>query len=118
VRRDPDGLLHFLGRRDGMIKSAGNRISPQEIEDVAVASGLVAEAVALGLSDPRLGQKVVLAVRGPGEEQAALEEHLKRALPTFMQPREIRWFEQLPLNPNGKIDRVALQKDFAQRSAE
>jgi acyl-coenzyme A synthetase/AMP-(fatty) acid ligase len=35
-----------------------------------------------------------------------------------MQPREIRWFEQLPLNPNGKIDRVALQKDFAQRSAE
>src|SRR5690606_23736466 len=113
VRRDPDGLLHFLGRRDAMIKSAGNRISPQEIEDVAMASGLVAEAVALGLPDPQLGHKVVLAVRGAENQQAALEDYLKRALPTFMQPHEFRWFEQLPLNPNGKIDRAALQKDFA-----
>jgi acyl-CoA synthetase (AMP-forming)/AMP-acid ligase II len=113
VRRDPDGLLHFLGRRDSMIKSAGNRISPQEIEDVAIASGLVTEAVALGLSDPQLGQRIVLAVRGSDQQTIALEDHLKRTLPTFMHPREIRWFEQLPLNPNGKIDRAALQKDFA-----
>ena len=113
VRRDPDGLLHFLGRRDSMIKSAGNRISPQEIEDVAMASGLVDEAVALGIPDRELGQKVVLAARGSDEDGVALEDHLKRTLPTFMQPREIRWFDRFPLNPNGKIDRAALHKDFA-----
>jgi acyl-coenzyme A synthetase/AMP-(fatty) acid ligase len=67
VRRDSDGLLYFVGRRDAMIKSSGNRISPQEIEDAALATGLVAEAVALGLPDARLGQAVHLVVRaGPG----------------------------------------------------
>src|SRR5690606_27171102 len=64
VRRDADGLLYFVGRRDAMIKSAGNRISPQEIEDVALASGLVAEAAAIGVPDARLGQAVHLIVRG------------------------------------------------------
>src|SRR3546814_9789743 len=39
VKRDADGLLYFVGRRDAMIKSAGNRISPQEIEEVALATG-------------------------------------------------------------------------------
>ena len=46
ARREADGLLYFAGRRDAMIKSAGNRISPQEIEEAALATGLVAEAVA------------------------------------------------------------------------
>lgn len=112
VRRDRDGLLHFLGRRDSMIKSAGNRISPQEIEDAAVASGLVSEAVALGLPDPQLGQKIALAVHGSEERAVELEDHLKRTLPTFMHPREIRWFQRFPLNPNGKVDRVALRTEF------
>ncbi|HSF12937.1 MAG TPA: AMP-binding protein, partial [Erythrobacter sp.] len=64
VRRDADGLLYFAGRRDAMIKSAGNRISPQEVEEAALATGLVAEAVALGVTDARLGQAVHLVVRG------------------------------------------------------
>jgi acyl-CoA ligase (AMP-forming) (exosortase A-associated) len=118
VRRDREGLLHFLGRRDGMIKTAGNRISPQEIEDAALASGLVTEAVALGVADPALGQKIVLAARGEREAQTALEEHFRRTLPGFMQPREIRWFEVLPLNPNGKLDRVAIARLFAPERAE
>src|SRR5690606_23228682 len=66
VRRDADGLLYFVGRRDAMIKSAGNRISPQEIEDAALASGWVVEAVAIGVPDERLGQAVHLIVRGSG----------------------------------------------------
>jgi acyl-CoA ligase (AMP-forming) (exosortase A-associated) len=115
VRRDAEGLLHFLGRRDGMIKSAGNRISPQEIEDVALASGLVTEAVALGIPDPKFGQRVVLAVSAQKADQSVrdtLEDELKRTLPNFMQPQEIRWFGALPLNPNGKIDRTALKRAF------
>ena len=112
VRRDAAGLLHFVGRRDSMIKSAGNRISPQEIEDAALASGLVAEAVALGAPDTRLGQAVVLIVRGSGDD-AGLTAALKRELPNFMQPQLIHWVERMPLNPNGKIDRTALQQDLA-----
>jgi acyl-CoA ligase (AMP-forming) (exosortase A-associated) len=110
VRRDAEGLLYFAGRRDAMIKSAGNRISPQEIEEAALATGLVAEAVALGVRDPQLGQAVHLIVRGVGDEDG-LRAALKRELPNFMQPQVIRWVERMPLNPNGKIDRTALQAE-------
>jgi len=107
VVRDGQGLLYFVGRRDAMIKSAGNRISPQEIEDAALATGLVAEAVAVGVKDERLGQAVLLVVRGSGDEEG-LRAALKRDLPNFMQPQQIRWVDRMPLNPNGKIDRAAL----------
>ncbi|HTN14030.1 MAG TPA: acyl-CoA ligase (AMP-forming), exosortase A system-associated [Sphingomonadaceae bacterium] len=116
VVRDGDGLLYFAGRRDAMIKSAGNRISPQEIEEAALATGLVAEAVALGVPDERLGQAVHLVVR-PRADAADVQERLPRLLaqelPNFMQPRVFHWREAMPLNPNGKIDRTALQQELA-----
>ena len=112
VRRDADGLLYFVGRRDAMIKTAGNRISPQEIEEAVLATGLASEAAAVGVPDPQLGQAVCLIVRGAGDE-AALRAALRRELPNFMQPQVIRWVERMPLNPNGKIDRAALQIDAA-----
>ena len=109
ARRDAGGLLHFVGRRDAMIKSAGNRISPQEIEDAVIATGLANEAVAFGVPDPRLGHAIHLVVRGQSDE-AALRAALKRELPGFMQPSVIRFIAAMPLNPNGKIDRNALLK--------
>lgn len=119
VRRDAQGLLYFAGRRDAMIKSAGNRISPQELEEAAIATGLVAEAVALGVADARLGQAVHLVVRGAADPaaRAELPKRLQRDLPNFMQPQHIHWRDAMPINPNGKIDRTALQaelnKEFA-----
>jgi len=115
VRRDADGLLYFVGRRDAMIKSAGNRISPQEIEDAALATGLVAEAVALGVPDERLGHAVHLVVRAAPESvdaQDLLPKRLAQDLPNFMQPREIHWCEAMPIGPNGKIDRNGLQQEL------
>jgi acyl-coenzyme A synthetase/AMP-(fatty) acid ligase len=112
VTRDADGLLYFVGRRDAMIKSAGNRISPQEIEEAVLATGLAAEVAAIGVPDLQLGQAVHLIVRGSGDEQA-LRAALKRELPNFMLPQVIRWVETMPLNPNGKIDRAALQAEAA-----
>lgn len=108
VVRECGGLLHFAGRHDAMIKSAGNRISPQEIEEAALATGLASEAVALGVADSRLGQAVELVVRGSSANTAALKTALAAALPNFMQPRRIHWRAGLPLGPNGKIDRAAL----------
>ncbi|MBO9499667.1 MAG: acyl-CoA ligase (AMP-forming), exosortase A system-associated [Novosphingobium sp.] len=116
VLRDGDGLLYFAGRRDAMIKSAGNRISPQEIEDAALATGLVVEAIALGVPDARLGQAVHLIVRpaaGAAEAEQQLPRLLTRELPNFMQPRAIHWRTAMPLNPNGKIDRTALAQELA-----
>jgi len=115
VRREADGLLYFVGRRDAMIKSAGNRISPQEIEDAALATGLVAEAIALGLPDQRLGQAVHLVVRAGRDLAEAVEElprRLTQELPNFMQPKQIHWRDALPLSPNGKIDRARLYAEL------
>ena len=115
VKRDEDGLLYFVGRRDAMIKSAGNRISPQELESAALGTGLVAEAVALGVKDERLGHAIYLVVRPAADaanHEAALPRELKKELPNFMQPHVIHWREKLPLNPNGKIDRTAIAAEI------
>ena len=113
VRRDAEGLLYFVGRDDAMIKSSGNRISPTEIEESAVAVPGVAEAVALGIKDERLGQAVLLLIRSvKADVEAAVEARLKPELPNFMQPRSIIRLAEFPRTPNGKIDRVALAKEY------
>ncbi|MEH6683893.1 MAG: acyl-CoA ligase (AMP-forming), exosortase A system-associated [Qipengyuania sp.] len=115
VRRDDDGLLYFVGRRDAMIKSAGNRISPQEVESAALATGLVAEAVALGVPDQRLGHAIHLVVRPAADAtdpETALPKALQKELPNFMQPHAIHWRDTLPLNPNGKLDRTAIAAEL------
>ncbi|MFC3096363.1 acyl-CoA ligase (AMP-forming), exosortase A system-associated [Alteraurantiacibacter palmitatis] len=104
---DASGLLYFVGRRDAMIKSAGNRISPSEVEEAALATGLAVEAAALGVADDRLGQAIWLFVRGPGDAEG-LRNALRHDLPGFMQPHMIRYLDAMPLGPNGKIDRAAL----------
>jgi len=119
VKRSADGLLYFVGRRDAMIKGAGNRISPQEIEEAAIATDLVVEAVALGIPDDRLGHAVHLVVRGTSneDEQSSLSKLLRKELPNFMQPQTIHWREAMPLNPNGKIDRTALYRELTEKDA-
>lgn len=112
VRRDDKGLLYFVGRADGMIKTAGNRVSPSEIEEEAVASGVAAEAVALGYPDHRLGEAIALVLRGDRSREAELRGHLKRQLPNFMQPSAILWRDELPRSPNGKLDRERLRQEL------
>ena len=116
VESDEQGLLYFVGREDSMIKTSGNRVSPTEVEEAAVASGVVAEAVALGYPDDRLGEAIALIVRpapprGPNAE-AELRSWLKRELPNFMQPSAILWRNELPLSPNGKLDRERLKSEL------
>lgn len=113
VRRDADGLLYFVGREDGMIKTSGNRVSPTEVEEAVVASGYASEAVALGLPDPRLGEAIALVLRPDRSgEEPALRAWLRQQLPNFMQPGPILWRDELPRSPNGKLDRVALKQEL------
>lgn len=111
VRADEHGLLYFVGREDAMIKTSGNRVSPTEVEEAAVASGAVAEAVALGIPDDRLGEAIALVVRGEGPDEA-LRNYLRRELPNFMQPTHIVWREELPRSPNGKLDREVIKSEL------
>jgi acyl-CoA ligase (AMP-forming) (exosortase A-associated) len=115
VRADANGLLYFVGRADAMIKTSGNRVSPTEVEEAAVASGFAAEAVALGYPDERLGEAIALIVRPLAGAEAAdedLRKYLRRELPNFMQPSAIVWRDELPRSPNGKLDRERLKSEL------
>ncbi|MGK6319679.1 acyl-CoA ligase (AMP-forming), exosortase A system-associated [Sphingomonas sp. DT-204] len=113
VVEDEEGLLRFVGRDDEMIKSAGNRISPTEVEDAVVAGGEAGEAAAFGVPDERLGQAIVVVVRGDGTREEELRTRLRRDLPSFMQPLRYEWHETLPRNANGKLDRTALRNSLS-----
>lgn len=107
-----DGLLRIRGREDAMIKVSGYRVSPSEVEEAALASGAIEDCAAFGIGDERLGQRIVLVAIGKGDKA---EERLKAwfaaELPAHLRPSEVRWMKSLPLSPNGKIDRAALQAE-------
>jgi acyl-CoA ligase (AMP-forming) (exosortase A-associated) len=116
VRMDEDGFLYFIGRRDEMIKTSGYRVSPTELEEVAYATGLVGDAVALGVPHDTLGQAIVLVV-SPAADGArattALLDQCRAALPAFMVPAHVEWRDRLPRNANGKFDRKQLASELA-----
>lgn len=114
VRLGEDGLLRFVGRDDEMIKSAGNRISPTEIEEAVLAGGETGEAAAFGVADARLGQAILVIARGDGSRETELRERLRRDLPSFMQPARYDWRVELPRNANGKLDRTALRASLGE----
>ncbi len=113
VKIDEDGFLYFVGRKDDMIKTSGYRVSPTEIEEVVYASGLALEAAAIGVPHLALGQAVVAVLKPTeGFSEDALLAHCKRALPNFMVPLAVVRRDELPRNPNGKIDRKALAAEL------
>ena len=113
--RDEEGFLYFVGRKDEMIKTSGYRVSPTEIEEVVYDTGLVRDAVALGVDDPRLGQHIVLVVSpAAGTELAAdtLLGELRKALPGYMVPKDVVVRPEIPRSPNGKFDRNLLRQEL------
>jgi acyl-CoA ligase (AMP-forming) (exosortase A-associated) len=111
---DDDGFIYFIGRRDEMIKTSGYRISPTEIEEVAYATGLVRDAVALGVEDETLGQRIRLVVAPAVKEfrTETLLDQMKSRLPLYMVPSSVVVLDMLPRNPNGKFDRALLREEF------
>jgi acyl-CoA synthetase (AMP-forming)/AMP-acid ligase II len=111
VRRDADGLLYYVGRRDGLIKSLGFRISPDEIADVIYASGQVVEAVVGTTPDKVRGDSivayVVLTETGTTE---AVQRFCRAELPPYLHPGRIEARSELPRTSSGKFDLRAAQR--------
>ena len=112
VFADEEGFLYFVGRKDEMIKTSGYRVSPTEIEEVAYDTGLVRDAVAIGVEDERLGQHIALLVTGTGPDVLDPDQLLaamRRELPLYMVPSTVLVRDELPRSPNGKFDRNLLR---------
>jgi acyl-CoA synthetase (AMP-forming)/AMP-acid ligase II len=115
VRRNADELHYFVARDDDMIKVSGNRISPSEIENAAQASGAVTESIAFGVADVALGQSITLVAIASGDDaEARLIAYFRRELPSFMIPVRIIWRDDMPRNPNGKLDRNAIKAEASE----
>jgi acyl-CoA synthetase (AMP-forming)/AMP-acid ligase II len=109
--QDEEGYLYWVGRRDDIIKTRGEKVSPKEVEDVLYAQPGIVEAAVVGIPDAILGQaiKAFVTVK-PG---AALTEqdvlrHCKQCLEDFMVPRSVEFCESLPKTGTGKISKREL----------
>ena len=115
VRRDADGLLYYVSRRDRMIKSLGFRIGPDEIVDVLYASGDILEAAIATEPDRIRGERIIAhVVLSPGGSSRHLEQFARFELPRHMQPARIEAHQSLPRLVSGKYDMSALQNGRAE----
>ncbi len=116
VRRDEEGYLHFEGRTDDVIVSAGYRIGPFEVESALVAHPAVAEAAAVSTPDEERGAVVraVVVLRDghtPSPQLAGeLQEHVKRLTAPYKYPRIVDFASELPKTASGKVKRAQLRE--------
>ncbi|MGV9787276.1 amino acid adenylation domain-containing protein [Streptomyces sp. NPDC003435] len=111
VRRDTQGLIHYVSRADQQIKLRGHRIEPAEIEAVLRTDPSVRAACVLVREDlPGDRTLTAYVVPAPGHtaDPGRLAAHIGRHLPSYMVPSAIQPLDALPLTVNGKIDRAAL----------
>ncbi len=114
VKKDSEGFLYYVGRKDNMIKISGYRVSPTEVEELLASSGLIAESVAFGVPDDELGYRIRAVVIFKGDEQtAALLEHCKKHAPSYLVPGELFPVTSFPKTASGKIDRPAIVKEYS-----
>ncbi len=113
VKMDEDGFLYFVGRRDNMIKSSGFRISPTEVEEALMQSGVLREAAVVGIPDAVLGQSIkalVVAREGMAADSEALRAACATQLPAYMVPKTIEILDALPKTTSGKVDYPSLRR--------
>lgn len=118
VRIDHEGLMYFVGRKDEMIKCAGNRISPTEVEEILYECSGVNGAVALGAPHDIYGQVVHAVVSlsdGAALTVSDILKYCKEHMPPYMVPAEIDIWKSLPKNDNGKLDRSAIRKEIFEK---
>jgi acetyl-CoA synthetase len=114
-RRDTDGYFWFEGRADDVIKSAGYRIGPFEVESAILRHPAVAEAAVVGAPDALRGQivKAFVVLRDGQAPAAALREQIvelvKSRVGRHQYPREIEFVPALPKTETGKIQRFLLR---------
>jgi len=110
VRRSaPDKPLIYLGRLDNQVKVLGHRVELGEVEAVVRSVSGVGAVVALAWPNSSNADGIELFLETEKFDTESLMKQLKTKLPSYMVPRRIRTLPRLPLNPNGKYDRKALQ---------
>lgn len=110
-RMDEEGYMYFVGRKDDIIKSRGEKVAPKEIENILYALPGVREAAVIGVPDPVLGQSIKAIIVSNGEPRLTEREvllHCRQHLEDFMVPQNVEFRDQLPKTSSGKIKKTGL----------
>ena len=118
VYKDEDGFFWYVGRSDDLIKTAGYRVQPCEVEDVLTKHPAVVEAAVIGVPDLERGQiiKAFILLKPNFQPSDELEEEIKNFakahLAPYKAPRTVEFVKELPKTETGKIKRAELRKRF------
>ncbi len=111
--QDEDGFLYFVGRKDDMIKTKGERVSPKEIENILYGLDGISEVAVIGIPDEILGQAIKAFIVNKPDSNINKNHILKYCsvnMEIFMLPKEIVFLDSLPKSPNGKVDKKLLKE--------
>ena len=111
-KKDADGFLYFLGRKDDMINSSAEQISPKEVENIIQNLDGVAEVAVVGVPDEILGQVVkafIVPLNGTVLAEKQVLRYCATNMETFMVPKYVQFVHELPKTSKGKVDKKALK---------
>jgi len=110
---DDDGDLYFIGRKDDIIKTRGEKVSPKEVENVIYQMEGIKDVGVIGVDDELLGQAVKAFISSDDIEITAevVQAHCQRNMESFMVPKYFVILKELPKNQNGKIDKLRLSNE-------
>ena len=110
-RMDKDGCLYFVGRKDDIIKTRGEKVSPKEVENALYGLKGVVEAAVVGVPDPILGQavKAFVVVNDPAIGRDQIMAHCRSHLEELMRPKHVEFRDALPKTASGKIKKTDLK---------
>ncbi|MFG2028766.1 AMP-binding protein [Streptomyces sp. NPDC048825] len=118
ARIEADGAIRFLGRGSGVINTGGEKVHPQEVENVLLTHPAVTDCVVVGIPDETWGERVAAVVAVPPGATATVEElrdWVRRSLAGYKVPRSVVLTETLPRTPTGKLE-IAWARKTAQDS--
>jgi long-chain acyl-CoA synthetase len=119
-RADADGFLYFVGRKDDIIKTRGEKVSPKEVENALYALPGIREAAVVGVPDPVLGLAIKAVVAADPQAKLTAQDvvrHCARHLEDFMVPKSVEFRDELPKTDTGKISRRLLAADSLEPAA-
>jgi amino acid adenylation domain-containing protein len=105
-KRDADGHLYFVGRKDDIIKTRGEKVAPREVENALYALAGVQDAAVVGQRDDLLGQAIrafIVLTEGSHYEAREVIAHCAARLEGFMVPKYVTFVSSVPKTPSGKI---------------
>ena len=119
-RADADGFLYFVARKDEIIKTRGEKVSPKEVENALYALPGIREAAVVGVPDPVLGRALKAVVAADPQAKLTAHDvirHCARHLEDFMVPKLVEFRDALPKTESGKISRRLVAADTLEPAA-